>query len=1134
MYSVYINHFKRNGVIVDTEELMFAVPLVNNAYIQKPMVKSSEDSADSFSFTMDSNSPYYDAIQPYKTEIRVEYDGDIIFWGRAHEPTTSSVLHTKSVQCDGTYVYFNDSYYEGVQEKHRKNISISNYFTKVINNHNNMVPDKKIFEGEISIVLPTKEEKYEPTSWTQTMSILNELKGNNGGHFRIRYTNEDPYLDWYKYYIRDLGDENRPKVKIGKNILDISTSVDKDNRFTRVIPIGSTNKDGKPIYIDGYTYKDKNNVEHTYSGKAMPVSFIRNMYTNAQLTDEFHNWTDYRDSESDYGIIYRPMNFGDADTQKKLFDEVVKWIKESYFPIKSSFTVKAIDMHILDGSETKILLGDCVDIIYLIAQNGTPTWNTKKLVCKAVQYDLYNPENNSYTFGFPSDLLDAATRKRSSKNTVSAEAGKKTTPKGSEDDDITWRKVWHMIGTLQGDPDFEGTAAAESFYNNGELKGTTRCYDPNDIPDHLHPYTYLQYWFDAQNVGKITLQGKSVKYIAVSEDRGIFAYTVTQAEGPKVVHWYNKHKGYKYEGPAAGISTFEEIAKMIEKDTTNGYGGTNAANDFRNNGRINGTVKCYDPNKTSSPSQHPEEVFQANIVGKFSSSIASTVYVASSVQYGIFAYVHAASVEPVTHWYYNASGNSYNNVSQLIHEEKEGTTYATDDGTPDGNKTLSFSPTVLSYPEYDATKTYSVGAIVTYNNKIWKCKTPISTPEEWNASHWNQYGDASVGQALIGYNLTEGTGDKWKIKLNVPIQYTDADGNTQIADGFVSASDFSVREIPSFKTKIGIFDIVIAGKVEAETISADLAEVRKWLGDNISVNTWIRTDKLYANKIYSYEDIYLNSNGRHHYQYQLSNSTMRNVDDCLYDVSISENNGTITITLPRLNGSAAASASFNMAATQFYKDAIDSARAAVSIGAVIYTPQSGDSADRSINPGQWVKAQGTYVDGGGQTVATSSYKLIKANTDANLVAGNIKKDVSIFGVTGTYEPALNLQVRGPIAPTTSDQDITPTSGYDGLSKVIISGDSDLVAGNIKDGVTIFGVTGNYSGGGTGGITASDIDIANRGEIRTQADDPGSSYTELSALSQAIKNIPSNHHYIIFKGQIKNHSELGTKWYKIPW
>lgn len=58
-------------------------------------------------------------------------------------------------------------------------------------------------------------------------------------------------------------------------------------------------------------------------------------------------------------------------------------------------------------------------------------------------------------------------------------------------------------------------------------------------------------------------------------------------------------------------------------------------------------------------------------------------------------------------------------------------------------------------------------------------------------------------------------------------------------------------------------------------------------------------------------------------------------------------------------------------------------------------------------------------------------------------------------------------------PTTSAQTITPESPYDGFDEVKISAvtssiDANIAAGNIKKDVTILGVTGTYEGSGGGG------------------------------------------------------------------
>ena len=57
-----------------------------------------------------------------------------------------------------------------------------------------------------------------------------------------------------------------------------------------------------------------------------------------------------------------------------------------------------------------------------------------------------------------------------------------------------------------------------------------------------------------------------------------------------------------------------------------------------------------------------------------------------------------------------------------------------------------------------------------------------------------------------------------------------------------------------------------------------------------------------------------------------------------------------------------------------------------------------------------------------------------------------------------------LQVK-TATPTKNNVAITPDTGYDGLSKVTVEGDSNLISSNIKKNVSIFGVTGTLESGG---------------------------------------------------------------------
>lgn len=95
--------------------------------------------------------------------------------------------------------------------------------------------------------------------------------------------------------------------------------------------------------------------------------------------------------------------------------------------------------------------------------------------------------------------------------------------------------------------------------------------------------------------------------------------------------------------------------------------------------------------------------------------------------------------------------------------------------------------------------------------------------------------------------------------------------------------------------------------------------------------------------------------------------------------------------------------------------------------------------------------------------------------DADLVAGNVKDGVTIFNVEGTYDNSTPLTGDNF---TGDDGDLTipvPVANYP-AGKIATAQDSDLVAGNIKDGVNIFGTLGTYAGMGIASIQYGSITI----------------------------------------------------------
>lgn len=84
-----------------------------------------------------------------------------------------------------------------------------------------------------------------------------------------------------------------------------------------------------------------------------------------------------------------------------------------------------------------------------------------------------------------------------------------------------------------------------------------------------------------------------------------------------------------------------------------------------------------------------------------------------------------------------------------------------------------------------------------------------------------------------------------------------------------------------------------------------------------------------------------------------------------------------------------------------------------------------------------------------------------------------------------------------VTPSASTQYINPQTGYDGLSWCVVYGDSNLVSGNIKSRVSIFGVYGNLSKGITK-ITTSNFDFTSK-TISFIFDSLPSSITSISSI-----------------------------------
>lgn len=105
-----------------------------------------------------------------------------------------------------------------------------------------------------------------------------------------------------------------------------------------------------------------------------------------------------------------------------------------------------------------------------------------------------------------------------------------------------------------------------------------------------------------------------------------------------------------------------------------------------------------------------------------------------------------------------------------------------------------------------------------------------------------------------------------------------------------------------------------------------------------------------------------------------------------------------------------------------------------------------------------------WIVGANETAVSGNLSIsIEANGDNfkwQTYAATFLIKQSLENKDNEIAPPLNLQEKH-VTPNNESMDVVPDYGYNGLSKVIVDGDNNLIPENIKSGISIFGIMGNY-------------------------------------------------------------------------
>lgn len=141
MYDIYIMNYRNaSGSLVTSERLLYSVPITQpDLALNSPVVKTEMGKTGSFEFGINPVHSYYNAWNQMKTVMRVVYDGTTIFRGRVLTIDNSPMTGEKKIHLEGDFAFFMDSMQEGQKEEDRSSISCNTYLQNLINNHNSQM-----------------------------------------------------------------------------------------------------------------------------------------------------------------------------------------------------------------------------------------------------------------------------------------------------------------------------------------------------------------------------------------------------------------------------------------------------------------------------------------------------------------------------------------------------------------------------------------------------------------------------------------------------------------------------------------------------------------------------------------------------------------------------------------------------------------------------------------------------------------------------------------------------------------------------------------------------------------------------------------------------------------------------------
>lgn len=363
-----------------------------------PKLSLDVENSASLTFVLPPGNRMHGKLKKLKHILTIEQDGKQLARCRVTE-TENDNYNQQSVYCEGDKAFLRDS----VHAPYSYEGTVHGLFQKLLDNHNaNVEAEKQFALGVITAVSAEETTEVLCDVYSATADEMDErLLSAYGGYLRTRTEGNTHYLDWVEQY----GDENQQPIEFGVNLLDLTDKADASDVFTVLIPLGASGLSAKGEYDEPLTIAEVNNgLNYIQDDEAVAL----------------------------YGKIWRTYTWSHVEDAATLLEKGREYMRTGI--ALETLTLKAVDMHFVDGNIQPIRLGDRVRIL------SNPHGLDKVMVCTQIEIDLLNPENTLYTFGEkPRTLTDNVVLKE--KGGGGGGSGGRQTVEEEINDIVHWARI---------------------------------------------------------------------------------------------------------------------------------------------------------------------------------------------------------------------------------------------------------------------------------------------------------------------------------------------------------------------------------------------------------------------------------------------------------------------------------------------------------------------------------------------------------------------------------------------------------------------------------------------------------------------------------------------------------------------